>query len=79
MKLKKEEAAALIEATRVINKHFGIRVHEGQRSHLCSLVSLAYILDDAARALHLATKALKDQRQNPTFRAKGVTIVFFWR
>lgn len=43
MKLKKEEAAALIEATRVINKLFGIRVHEGQRSRLCSLVSLAYI------------------------------------
>lgn len=79
MEMKPYEIRALIEASKVINRHFGIRVTEGRTSRLCSLTRLALVLDDVKRALLLAAKAMKDQRQNPTFRAKGRTIVFFWR
>lgn len=78
-KNKHNEAELMKQATREINRHFGIRVSNGRDSKLCSLGLLAAILADTPRALHLAQKALDSRDTNPTFRAKGLTIVFFWR
>lgn len=79
MRRRKDCTAQLVELTNKINRYFGIRIEREGRSSLVGLPHLSAILDDDERTCHIANKALRSRSQNPTFRAKGITIVFFSR
>lgn len=74
----------LLELRTLINRDFLIRVTPDyhtcarMRTFLISLPSLAELIG-THRAEHIACKALRSRKTNPTFRAKGYTIVFHWR